>query len=260
MSYLTEIKELFTAIFYGVATVLGILTYCRAKATILQPIRTEVIRKQSTILSKLLTLISRDEIESLDYIKLVELNVLSILLDYGFVFSEHEDAKELVKSNTDGVVPCGENSIVGGLRLFQPFDSTQDIEKVKNEEKQRRKKKYEKARKDGIIIVDRIKITKKHNCFVDKLKDFAANPFIPSGIQESVKDLIQTVNLNLTIHLKQVLEDFTKELFKKYSSDPTLEFSTYGVYNDFNHKRHRHNQFEDIKKEIRGYLRIEEKW
>ena len=48
------LKDLFTLIFAGTMTVVAILTYRRARATILQPIRTEVIKKQSEILSSLI--------------------------------------------------------------------------------------------------------------------------------------------------------------------------------------------------------------
>jgi len=65
----------------------------------------------------------------------------------------------------------------------------------------------------------------------------------------------------LTVHLKQVLEDFTKEFFKRYSSGDKANFSVHGVYNEFNHKRfHHRDQFDQIKKDIRNHLRIDERW
>jgi len=49
------LKDLFTLLFVGTGTVVAILTYRRARATILQPIRTEVIKKQSEILSSVMS-------------------------------------------------------------------------------------------------------------------------------------------------------------------------------------------------------------
>ncbi|MCW3789833.1 hypothetical protein [Plebeiibacterium sediminum] len=59
------LKDLFTLIFAGTGTVVAILTYRRARATILQPIRTEVIKKQSEILTKLLQVIRENNLSGI---------------------------------------------------------------------------------------------------------------------------------------------------------------------------------------------------
>ena len=87
------IKDIFSVIFTGVATILAVLTYIRAKDTILQPIRSEVIKRQSEILSELLELISKKDFSldlKLDYIKLAQINALKTLEDYGFVLKNHK--------------------------------------------------------------------------------------------------------------------------------------------------------------------------
>lgn len=89
------IKDLFTLLFVGTGTVVAILTYRRAKATILQPIRTEVIKKQSELLSKLLQTLSDNDQSfevGLDYVSLVQINVILTLRDFGFVFKEQKRA------------------------------------------------------------------------------------------------------------------------------------------------------------------------
>jgi len=82
------LKDLFTLLFVGTGTVVAIFTYRRAKATILQPIRTEVIKKQSELLSKLLQTLNENNQSfevGLDYVNLVHINVTLTLRDYGFV-------------------------------------------------------------------------------------------------------------------------------------------------------------------------------
>ena len=44
------LKDLFTLIFAGTGTIVAILTYRRARATVLQPKRTEVTKVQTQIL------------------------------------------------------------------------------------------------------------------------------------------------------------------------------------------------------------------
>lgn len=259
--YVPTVKDLFTIAFTGVATLLGILTYKRAKATILQPIRTEVVKKQSRMLSELLAVISQEEVTAFDYIHIVSVNVYSVLIKYGFYFSDQKELEKLTSSKTYATIPCGEDNIMRDVKLYQPFDSEQDREKDKRDNLELRKKEYEKAKKEGIVVIDSIIITKEHATFVKKLSDFETNPFMPSNIQESLKDLLHTVNVNLTVHFKQTLEGFTKEFFRRSSLKDKSRFSVFGVWNEFNHKRfHHREQFDEIKKAIRSHLRIDEIW
>lgn len=259
--YVTIIKDLFTIIFTGVATVLGIFTYVRAKATVLQPIRTEVVKKQSAMLSELLTIISQEEIFAFDYIQIVSVNIYSVLIKYGFYFSNQKELEESISSKRCAMIPCGEDNILKDFTLLQPFDSIQDPEKAQRKNLELRKKEYEKAKKEGIIIIDSIITTNEHAAFVKKLNDFLVNPFMPSNIQESLTDLLHTVNVNLTVHLKRTLEEFTIEFFRRHSLEEKSPFSVHGVWNEFNHKRfHHREQFDEIKKAIRNHLRIDERW
>ncbi|MHC4572798.1 MAG: hypothetical protein ACYS76_01485 [Planctomycetota bacterium] len=259
--YVPTVKDLFTIVFTGVATLLGILTYKRAKATVLQPIRSEVVKKQSGMLTELLAVIAREEITGFDYIQIVFVNIYSVLIKYGFYFSNQKELEETISSKRYAIIPCGEDNILKDATLYQPFYSKQDRENDKRENFELRKKEYEKAKKEGIIIIDSIIITNEHATFVKKLSDFETNPFMPSNIQESLKDLLHTVNVNLTVHLKQTLEEFTKEFFRRYSLADKSPFSVLGVWNEFNHKRFEHReQLDQIKKAIRSHLRIDERW
>ncbi|MBW8001443.1 MAG: hypothetical protein FVQ80_05420 [Planctomycetes bacterium] len=257
----TVIKDLFTIVFTGVATIIGFLTYRRARATVLQPIRTEVVKKQSAMLSELLAVVSQEEIFAFDYVDIVSVNIHSILIKYGFYFSKQEELEELLKSKRHAMIPCGEDNFLKDFTLSQPFDSEQDREKDEKENLEIKRKEYEKAKNDGIIIINSIIITNKHASFSEELGNFVANPFMPSSIQENLKDLLQTVHVNLTVHLKYTLEEFIREYIKRHVSGDKPNFSVGGVWNEFNHKRfHHREQFDEIKKAIREHLRIDERW
>lgn len=81
-------KRCFSIIFTGSATIVAILTYIRAKEKFLQPIRTEVIKKQTEILTEILEVFSKHEFSldrALDYVNVAQINALNILFEYGFI-------------------------------------------------------------------------------------------------------------------------------------------------------------------------------
>lgn len=58
---LTLLKDLMTIVFYAVASTVTILTYLRAKAAVLQPKRTELVKKQTESYSSFLAFINENE-------------------------------------------------------------------------------------------------------------------------------------------------------------------------------------------------------
>jgi hypothetical protein len=220
-----------------------------------------VVKKQSAMLSELLAVVSQEEISAFDYVDIVSVNIHSILIKYGFIFSKQEELEKLIRSKSYASIPCGEDNILKDFKLIQPFESEQERETDENENKELRRKEYEQAKKEGIIIINSIAITNEHNSFCKKLSDFSANPFMPSSIQESLNNLLHTVHVNLVAHLKQTLKEFIGEYFKRHASGDKANFSVDGVWNEFNHKRfHHREQFDEIKKAIREHLRIDERW
>ncbi len=114
------LKDVFTLFFVGTGTVVAILTYRRARATILQPIRTEVIKKQTELLSKLLHTLSNNNQSfevGLDYVNLVQINVMLTLRDFGFVFKGHNETIEKIKDSVAGWTPCGRTNILKDVRI-----------------------------------------------------------------------------------------------------------------------------------------------
>ena len=95
-------------IFTLIATIIAVLTYKRAKSTVLQPIRNETIKKQAVLLEEILNFIKLD----VDYYELLELNVLQFLIDYGFVLKNQKEIKEMLKNRRCGqrIVSQKENS------------------------------------------------------------------------------------------------------------------------------------------------------
>lgn len=254
------IKDVFTLFFVGTGTVVAILTYRRARATVLQPIRTEVIKKQSELLSKLLQTLSENnqsfEVE-LDYVNLVQINVMLTLRDYGFVFKEHEELFEKIKDSVVGWTPCGRTNILKDVEIIGSF--TGQTEKKK--ENDYGVEKFNNLKK-GKIDIDKIYLTKQHTEFVKLILDFKNDPFMPTSIQQTLNQLFIDINNNLVIILKRELEIFMIDFSKLYFAKSNVShFDPLGVYNNYNHSRvHHRSTFGKLKIEIRKYLRIDEGW
>jgi len=254
------IKSVLTSLLALVGTIIAILTYKKASATIF---RTEVIKKQSELLTELLKYISKNENSvntGLDYVNIAILNTFLALESYGFILKNQNEIAQKSKELIFGWVPCGDTNVLKDVEVISMFkDSKKDD--VKNTAYDLNKEKFENAKK-GIIEIDKIYITKVHKEFLSKIGEYADTPFLPQNIQVILKKIVYDVNLNLTFNLKNVLIDFMKQFCKKYFSETTYpNIEPLGVYNEFNHNRiHHRSDFLKLKKEIRSYLRIDNKW
>lgn len=254
------IKDFATLIFVGTATVIGVLTYLRARATILQPIRTEVIKKQSELLSRLLKFLKEKNQSfetGIDYVKVVQVNVLKTLKDYGFIFKEQDQIFEKLEKEVVGWIPCGKSEILHDVEIIGTFDTKGKINNPRNLGKE----KFENL-KNGEIDIDKIFQTRTLTKFMSQLTDFSDDPFMPSLIKSTLDELSNNVYINLNKILKLELEkfmiEFSKEYFKKGIAP---KFDPIGVYNSFNHERiHHRKSMIKLKNEIRKYLMIDEPW
>jgi hypothetical protein len=263
MKFLQEniswIKDVFTLIVVGTGTVIAILTYIRARATILQPIRTEVIKKQSELLSKLLQSLRETDFsfeKGLDYVNLVQINVLMTLKDYGFVFKEHEELFKKIQGDLAGWIPCGNSNVIKDIEVIGTFENA-SIDKPANVGAER----FENL-KQGKAEIEKIYLSKKHSQFVKTINDFRDDPFMPVTIQKALTEVLNDINNNLAIILKGELESFMLSFSKDYfDKKEAPKFNPVGIYNEFNHTRvHHRTTLTSLKNEIRKYLRIDESW
>ena len=254
------IKDFVTIIFAGTATIIGILTYRRARATILQPIRTEAIKKQSDLLSRLLQFLKENNQSfetGIDYENVVQINVLKTLRDYGFVFKGQEQIFEILDKEVVGWIPCGKSKILHDVEIIRTFHSNDKVDSHRDFGKE----KFENL-KNGAIDIDKIFQTRTLTEFMSQLSEISHDPFMPLSIKSTLDELSATVHLNLTKILKLELEKFMLEFSKEYFEKGVApRFDPIGVYNNFNHQRiHHRKSMEKLKNEIRKYLMIDEPW
>ncbi len=268
LSYIKDnifwIKDIFTLILVATATIVSILAYRRARATVLQPIRNAVVKRQSEILTEILSCFSKEESSpdgGFDYIGVASISAFLTLKNYGFVFKDQRETQDKIDEIYSGWLFCGEGNIIKDVEIIGIFADTNKQEKSMKEVDEIGKERFEDAKK-GVVKIDKVFFTRNHKEFVDKLAEYSKNPFLPQKIKEILNKLISDVRVNLSVHLKNTLEEFMKEFCQKYFNGESYpNISPVGVYNDFNHSRIHHNSdLNKLRIEIRNYLRIDDKW
>lgn len=254
------VKDIITLLFTATATVIGVLTYKRAKRTLLQPIRTEVIKRQSDLLSRLLQFLKENDNsfeKGIDYINIVQVNVLSTLKDYGFVFQGQEDIEKTLNQAVVSWIPCGNSKTLYDVEVIGTFE----LQQKQSIEIDHDKKNYENL-KNGIIDIEKIYNTQTFSDFMTKLLEFKNDPFMPKIIQKILIDLIDSIYYNLTVILKKELENFMLTFSAEYfTKGKAPKFNSIGVYNEFNHARQHHKlSILHLREEMRKYLLVDEAW
>jgi hypothetical protein len=255
------IKDGFTILFTLTGTILAILTYRRARHTVLQPIRNEVIKKQSELLSNLLSMCqpgSKFE-SSVDYVNLVRVNLYLQLKEFGYLFNDHKKKIEMISNAVSGWTPVGESLILRDVEVVGAFKK--DKKDKKESDSSYGKYKYDEAQ-IGNIIIDKVFLTKEHSLFVHKIEILANDPFMPKSIQLSLQVLLIDINKNLKDVLPEVLIEFLHEFIDKAKAGEGYpSFESAGIYNNFNHVRvHHREKIHQVMMEIRDYLKIDETW
>lgn len=255
------LKDFLGVIFTLVATIIAILTYIRAKDTILQPIRSEVIKRQAEIFVNILDFLNSYKVFGndidlgFDYYNIVHINFLNTLNDHGFSISKEEEdyLYSTFESSTFNLL---NNNKLRTIPLFY----SKDEENQKNIELRKKDKlqKRELASK-GIIQIDILCKTKEHNIFISKLYDFATNPFIPSNIQNIFNKVMEDAEKNINIHLVNSLKEIMLVYYKKHSeSKSELLVEPSFINNLFQNKRIEHvADFNILRDEVRKYLKID---
>jgi len=234
--------------------VLAILTYQRAKETFLQPVRTEVIKKQTDLLIHVLELVDSDLkiMESYDASKLVEVNLLAAMLECGTIFNDMDKVEKFVKENTFSHVVSKE-AMERDFEVVQTFNSEKKPASKETPNK-RGKRNYDLAKK-GNFKVEIFHITKAYVDFLKALENLISNPFMPSSVQLLLKELVREIEENTHTHLSNAVSKAVNDSFVHHNGEMP---SVSGVYNSFNHERLEHGSVTDsLRSEIRKYLKID---
>lgn len=267
---LTEAKDIVTILFYLVGSAIAILTYLRAKATILQPKRTEIIKKQTEIFSNFLSFVNENENSidnGFDYVNLFSDNVDLVLRDYGLIEIDPNSEKyHEMLLKISGWIQFLENDIEKFVFIKGNLGTYDEL--IFEKDQRARQKYYQKYLSENKFEVYRIFYTTKYENFFKVLREFASNPFLPSDVQKTAKkignDLEENVHYKLRALLRRLVEEYYNALIKKENSNPIVlneDFRHAFLYRIFEKERIKHeSNLELLKEQIRKHLNIDEKW
>tara|TARA_R100000935_G_scaffold48953_1_gene73958 strand:- start:206 stop:1018 length:813 start_codon:yes stop_codon:yes gene_type:complete len=256
------LKDVSTMIFAGTGTIIGILSYKKAKSSIFQPKRTEVTKIQTDILLEFLkkyTTNGNSIDQAIDYRSILSYNIELLLRDYNLVKIEEKSKKYSILSN----------SIAGWYRDPGSIDNV-NVEEGSIEE-------YDKfyfypkslvELEKGEVYLDRIFFTTKHFEFIKSLSDLSSNPFLNKEIQQAANRIGKNLTINIQEKVKKVLENQAIEIYKVEKQEKSVKNTIlnrdikYAVMlSIFELDRIDHtNDYDHLIKEIRTHLMIDEKW
>ncbi len=243
------VKDAFTIVFSLVITTIAILTYRRAKEAFLQPVRSEVIKRQADILIKLLPTITELN-RSIDYRGLIHLNALYWFLRYGFIFSKDDDKKYVKEKSVGSIFIPDVDGRIDVVRI-DAFGGKVDDEAHSFDEG---KKMYEEAKK-GHVTINEIRLTKEFAKTEKEIRHFIDNPLIPGAIKDSLEELVEEMRINAKEHVATTIDWAIQEMIKR---DNKGIISLDGFFNKFNSRRiHHESTLEKIRSKVRGYLKVD---
>lgn len=253
------ISQLFTILFTAVATIVGVLTYQKAKKSLLQPVKSEVIKRQTKILTDLLSYLFDNNgfDRGFDYEGIVYLSTFGLLRDYGFIFKDQDQAFADIKKLGSGLLVVSESNALERFEKDQPI-----VDPKKQFGKDDFGKKKFRELKKGIAVIDVLYLTRKHDSFKKAIKQYAEDPFMPTEIADLLKKVLHDSSINTTILIKESLRRFFLEYSKHYfAGNRNSKVSFGGVWNIFNEKRISHKHEEDsMRSSIRKFMRVDEGW
>lgn len=263
------LKDAATILFTSTATVATILTYIRAKATLFQPKRTEVTKKQTEILSDFLTVIAENNNSidfALDYVSILRYNVDLTLREYGLVeIPADSDQYREYQANIAGYIQLLENDLHDFIYAKGDFDG---YERTLFEANDRARPKYYQVQAQlGQVKVHRIFYTKRHEEFFWKLRNFWNNPFLPTTIKDVAQRIGTGVHTNLHSDLRTILKTLAEKSTAAVQAGDlgnevlSATFRQHNLFRLFEKVRAHHDyDYDLLKQQIREHLLIEQKW
>lgn len=245
------LKDLLWIVFTLIATIVAVLTYKRARLTFLQPLRSEVVKRQIDEMIKLLGFFNNNNLEeTIDYRNILLGNFEIKMNELGFVDEKSEKSLSYYKEMFVATALTKDTFDEDRYCRITPFFNPNKIEnkEVKTD--------YE-LLKEGIIKIHGIHLTKKYIDCMDELQKYLNSPIIPTRIKEKLEFVIADIQKNVLVKIPLVIKNVMLAAHAKqdYYINPI------GIYSVFSEIMKKHNdQIHDLQKEIRDYLKIDLEW
>jgi hypothetical protein len=246
--WIKNIESVTNVLFLVTAGIVGILTYRSAKETFLQPVRSEVIKRQTELLIDIFTSFKNQHAFDVlaDYQGTIALNLFDSLKICGAIFKEDAKVEKFLSEEVGGAILIPDSSgEIRGIEKITVFENKKEETKDKTD--------YEAALK-GKYKISILNFSRKCAQFQNSLNDYIENPLLPSELKSPLKILQREFRDNFD-HVRKSVETAVNQFYtggQKSSPNPG------GVYNDFNNQRISHQKtINEINQKIRLYLKID---
>lgn len=218
----TVIREIIQTGFFIVIGTVAILTYLKAKKTLLQPIRTEIFKEQLKVFSKLLEMFSgKTEVELREEFHMTELfhaNTMWLFDKYALHFF---DTKMDEEKRPYGRAHCPTVLIPGHLVV-----KTNTY--LRSEKEQNERPRGTSETRAATWMNYEFEVVKLPKSLTDKeneLRRIIASPLVPQSLAELLQDFRKVIRKNVDV-LRRVLTDCAKEMPEKYPNFEMLQAAT----------------------------------
>ena len=256
------IKDILWIIFTLAATLIAILTYRRARYTLLQPLRSEVVKRQTEMLMKLLEFIAGRKGEiyfKIDYMGIIACNAYKLLELTDFHLED--DISKKIEENIGGQIVLTKS---GYPKTFcAPTDPFyEEGSNVEDFCKYKELLISEIEEGKGLANLENLYLTKQNVLTVSTIEKYRDSPLMPKKIQDQLSQLLGDISNNIRGPLFKELESFISTAVKTNSSehDP-LSIHYQAIYNGYlRHSKSHTELVEQLAASIRSYLQVDAKW
>lgn len=241
------LRELFSIIFSVTGSVIAVLTYIRARSTILQPKRSEVIKIQTQVLIDFLNFISQDgnSIDSsVDYFNIYRYNFYLALNRYDLL--DLSKGSEIYKEMNEKVV---------GWYDYDSKININGISIIKGNFEDYVSLYF--GKEDLSTLHSKIIFTQKGWTFLEHLRKMSINPFLPTHIVERINQ----IGNDMVFNLFNIMPNIINEEMARIHSENIMNSKVGYSFKLFENTRNKHIElYKELIKDIRKYLAIDEKW
>lgn len=227
------IRDCIQVLFFLVIGAVTILTYLKAKKTILQPIRTEIFKEQLKVFSTLLTMFSgRDELElrnDLGTDKLFLANATWLMDQYArhFFDLEVDENKRPYGREACPITIIPEKYLEHDTLHLMPGESSEKPPKGTPATKAAVWAKYK---------FDLVKLPKEYTARRREIERIIASPLVPKNLAQLLLEYLVLARKNVEV-LRLVLTSCASELPEKYPDLETMKKASMAwINNRYNNK------------------------
>lgn len=260
-SVAAQLKEPISILFSLVATILAIFTYRRARFTIFQPLKSEVVKRQTDLLIDLYAMFRNQHLSAigaLDYINVVFANSYKQFIDLGLTTKDENNETLFMETISEEELWLDHVS-VGFPVVFSNQHKEERRVNAQTESDQRITPHYLNSLLESDHCIDIIYMTSQHVETKKKIHSTISNPLTPKGVISILRKLVKEIDNNMKGVLPNVLEEVVRESCKRNLEQQLVRSIDYrAIVNGFLHNANNHEKtIDELQEAIRKLLRVD---